>query len=257
MSTTNELRRQQTTRRRERLAELIRLHFGGRQSGFVDKIEGNQGEISALIGNEKKSFGALKARGLEQKAGLLAGSLDASVGSPFYPVSRDQTGNDLSDADKTKAPGKITHPLPLMHAVGESKNFRRVYVIGRAQGGLPERIWTDGDHLVGAIDEYAELATTDPQAFICPVVGDSMYPRFMPGEYVLVEPGTPPQIEGTVLVRLTTGETILKRLLSRRDAHVRLGSWNDPIVHTFRESEITWMYYVAHAVPPEKIKTRF
>lgn len=145
----------------------------------------------------------------------------------------------------------------LTHHVGNSRNFRRVYVVGRAQGGLPERIWTDGDHLVGAIDEYAELATTDPQAFICPVVGDSMYPRFMPGEYVLVEPNTTPQIGGTVLVRLSTGETMLKRLEHRAAGHIRLASWNDPVQHTFREDQISWMYYVAHSVPPEKIKMRF
>jgi len=144
------------------------------------------------------------------------------------------------------------------HHVGGSKNFRRVYVIGTyAQGGLPERLWSDGDHLAGVTDEYAEVATIDPHAYICPVVGDSMYPRFMPGEYVLVEPGTEPQIEGTVLIRLTSGKTMLKRLLSHRDGHVRLGSWNDPIIHTFRDDEVTWMHYVAHSVPPEKIKRRF
>jgi phage repressor protein C with HTH and peptisase S24 domain len=81
-----------------------------------------------------------------------------------------------------------------------------------------------------------------------------MFPRFMPGEYVLVAPSRAPEIEDTVLVRLATGETMLKRLLSRRDNHVRLGSWNDPTIHTYREDEITWMYSVAHSVPAWMIK---
>jgi phage repressor protein C with HTH and peptisase S24 domain len=111
--------------------------------------------------------------------------------------------------------------------------------------------------LSGATNEYAEIASPDPQAFISPVVGDSMYPRFIPGEYVLVEPNTEPQIDGTVLVRLATGKTMLKRLLSRRNGRVLLGSWNDKELHDLTEDDLTWMYYVAHAIPPEKIKTRF
>lgn len=81
-----------------------------------------------------------------------------------------------------------------------------------------------------------------------------MFPRFMPGEYVLVQPSRAPEIEDTVLVRLSTGETMLKRLLSRRDSNVRLGSWNDPTILNFREEEVSWIYTVAHAVPAWMIK---
>lgn len=147
----------------------------------------------------------------------------------------------------------VAPPEPIRYSLDLTK-LRRVYVLGKAQGGLPERIWTDGDYPVGATDEYAELSSSDPQAFICPVVGDSMFPRFMPGEYVLVQPSRAPEIEDTVLVRLSSGETMLKRLLSRRDGHIRLGSWNDPTIHTYHEREITWMYCVAHAVPTWMIK---
>jgi phage repressor protein C with HTH and peptisase S24 domain len=185
---------------------------------------------------------------------LLNPSLSTKHISRLKDESNTSQKSGMIEASTVRATRNVD---PLLRHVGDSPNFRRIYVVGKAQGGLPERIWTDGDHLVGAIDEYAELATPDPQAFICPVVGDSMYPRYMPGEYVLVEPNTAPQIGGTVLVRLLTGETMLKRLEHRANGHVRLVSWNDPVQHTFREEEISWMYYVAHAVPPEKIKMRF
>ncbi|HDR9026918.1 S24 family peptidase [Burkholderia vietnamiensis] len=146
------------------------------------------------------------------------------------------------------------HPALLQYPVN-TKNFRCVYVIGRAQGGLPERIWTDGDYPVGATDEYAEIATSDPHAFLAPVVGGSMAPRFNPGEFALVEPGTEPEIEDDVLVRLVSGETMLKRLLSRRGG-VRLGSYAEATTYTYQPDEISWMYYVAHPVPARKIKTR-
>lgn len=104
-------------------------------------------------------------------------------------------------------------------------------------------------------DQYAETSTPDDHAFLCPVVGDSMVPRYMPGEFALVEPGTVPEIEDDVLVRLATGETMLKRLLSRR-AGVGLGSYTSTHVQTFAEADITWMYYVAHPVPARRIQHR-
>lgn len=97
MSTINEIRKQEADRRRARLAELIRLHFNDKQSELVARIDGNQGEISALIGTDK-SFGGVKARGLEEKAGLIKGSLDADVGEPFYASGK----HPLSLSDESK-----------------------------------------------------------------------------------------------------------------------------------------------------------
>lgn len=134
-------------------------------------------------------------------------------------------------------------------------NQRPMWVVGRTQGGMPERIWDDSDSPTGATDEFADISTSDDRAFACRVVGDSMVPRYMPGEYALVEPGTLPELEDDVLVRLVTGETMLKRLLSRRSG-IRLGSYNSPEVMTFREDEISWLYYVAHPIPPRRIKQR-
>lgn len=133
------------------------------------------------------------------------------------------------------------------------RNLRQVPVVGSTQGGFPERIWTDGDYPAGASDSYAECSTTDKNAFLCRVVGDSMSPRYRSGEYCLVEPNTEPEIEDDVLVRLATGETMLKRLLSRRGG-IRLGSYNDDEVFTLRAEDVSWMYYVLHMVPPRKIQ---
>lgn len=166
---------------------------------------------------------------------------------------KEQTGRQGS-SDVRGSPEGAHAAVPLRYSVG-SKNFRRVYVIGRAQGGLPERIWTDGDYLVGVTDEYAEIATTDPYAFLIPVVGTSMIPRFNPGEFALVEPGTDPELEDDVLVRLATGETMIKQLKSRRGG-IQLGSYNESGLMLYQPEDITWMYYIAHPVPARKIKIR-
>ncbi|MBP0589307.1 helix-turn-helix transcriptional regulator [Paraburkholderia sp. LEh10] len=94
MTETDELRKQAAARRAARLGELIRTRFE-RQADFIALIDGNQGEVSALSSiPPKKSFGAIKARKIEQQAGLLPNSLDADVGSPFYAHEIDPPKND-------------------------------------------------------------------------------------------------------------------------------------------------------------------
>jgi phage repressor protein C with HTH and peptisase S24 domain len=80
-----------------------------------------------------------------------------------------------------------------------------------------------------------------------------MAPRFMPGEYALVEPTIPPDLEDDVLVRLSSGETMLTRLLSRRGG-ITLGAYNSVTRNLFREDEISWMYYVAHPIPARRVE---
>lgn len=169
----------------------------------------------------------------------IGSSPEGNSGNTYSPNMRTETGNV---------------PVPLQYSV-DNRNVRRVFVIGRAQGGMPERLWTDGDYPVGATDEFAEIATTDPHAFLSPIVGTSMSPRYNPGEFALVEPATEPELEDDVLVRLATGETMLKRLVSRRGG-ITLASYNEPGTLLFKEADITWLYYVAHPVPARKIKQR-
>lgn len=133
---------------------------------------------------------------------------------------------------------------------------REVPVVGKGSGGaMPERIWTDGDYPVGKTGECADIATNDPHAFLVAVEGPSMIPRYNPSEFALVEPGTEPEIEDDVLVRLTDGTTMIKRLLSRRGGW-RFGSYNDPEVLHYPAEQVTWVYYIAHPVPRRKIKSR-
>lgn len=135
--------------------------------------------------------------------------------------------------------------------------FNFVPVVGQGAGGdLPERMWTDGDFPVGSTNEFAEVVSADPQAFIIRVVGTSMVPKFTPGDFALVEPNTEPDLEDDVLVRIQNGQTMIKRLLSRRGTHIRLGSYNTNEVLTFQKEEVTWVYYVAYPVPARKIKSR-
>lgn len=134
--------------------------------------------------------------------------------------------------------------------------IKEIAVVGRGNGGaMPHVIWSDGDYPVGATGETAEIASSDPQAFVIEVEGPSMIPKYTPGDFALVEPNTAPDLEDDVLVRLKTGETMIKRLVSRRGG-VSLSSYNDSVVLFFKAEDVDWMYYVPYPVPRKKIKSR-
>jgi phage repressor protein C with HTH and peptisase S24 domain len=130
-----------------------------------------------------------------------------------------------------------------------------VPVVGKSMGGLPDRLFTDEGRTVEGYDEFAEVFSTDPSAFVVRVDGNSMYPKYAQGDYALVEPGTDPELEDDIILKLDTGEVMLKRLLSRRGG-IQLGSYNDQTTYLYQKEQIVWMYYVAHPIPSRKIKSR-
>ena len=62
-----------------------------------------------------------------------------------------------------------------------------IWVLGDKDGNLPVFIWEEPDLPADAAREYADLAPDD-RAFLVRVRGESMMPRYMPGEFALVEP---------------------------------------------------------------------
>lgn len=158
------------------------------------------------------------------------------------------------EGDQWVAAAEVLRPSDAIHY--NTTKVRDVPVVGKGSGGLmPERLWTDGDYPTGATGECSEIATADPHAFLIAVDGPSMIPRYNPGEFALVEPGTAPDLEDDVLVRLRSGQTMIKRLLSKR-AGWRFGSYNNSEVLHYGVEDVTWVYYVAHPVPRRKIKNR-
>ncbi len=191
--------------------------------------------VRKVLDGKSTSFSARNNDRAAEILGVSPGWLARNV-LPKYPPLYNDVSNEQT-------------PVP-------DSRFRPVWVVGRGAGGqMPARIWNDGDYPVGVTDQYAEISSQDRQAFLIEVVGSSMIPRYNPGEFALVEPNTDIELEDDVLVRLQNGETLLKRLLSRKNGY-RLGSYNNPEALYFAEEEVTWMYYVAHVVPRKKIKGR-
>lgn len=230
----------------------------GSQAVLSEKIEKAPAQISQWL-NASINSKTGKPRAMSN---AIARELEKKMGKPTGWMDMPEAYFSEEDGIYVIAsPGRPTFqrsavPAPASAIPYSATKVKEVPVVGKGSGGaMPERIWTDGDYPVGKTGECADIATNDPHAFLVGVDGPSMIPRFNPSEFALVEPGTDPELEDDVLVRLTTGETMIKRLLSRRDGW-RFGSYNNQEVLHYGVDEVTWVYYIAHPVPRRKIKSR-
>lgn len=211
----------------------------------------SQGALARAAGLKSQgTIGNIESgtRGYGESIVDIARALD--VTPDYLRCLNEATNEGVAANTPMAAPGLPEGAVPV-----DPSKFRRIWVVGKGAGGLPERVWTDGDYPVGVTEQYGEVLSADPQAFLTEVVEDSMIPVFNPRNFVLVEPNTVVDLEDRVLVRLKSGATLIKRLLSRSNG-CTLGSYNDPKLLHFDSDEITWMYYIAFEVPRKKIKSR-
>lgn len=134
---------------------------------------------------------------------------------------------------------------------------REVPIVGTTQGGPPDRIWLETGHPVGHGDQYVEVATSDPHAYGLRVVGDSMAPRIMEGEWIVVEPSVEPHPGDEVVVRTVDGEVMVKVFVARNGDTIILDSINQAFKRiTKNVAELDFMHYVGPRLPARAVKKR-
>lgn len=246
------IREMDTYERLQALLAFIRAQFcGGKAAELARKIHRSDSYVNRLFypqgKNGAKGIGPEIMQACTEAFDLPRGFWEMSPEEARIELTSTSTAEATPAEDSPRPPGSIeVNPL----------SFRPVWVVGKGAGGLAERIWTDGDHPVGATDQYGLVSSTDPHAFLVEVSEESMVPVYTPGNFALVEPGTEPEIEDDVLVRLVSGQTMIKRLLSRRGAY-RFGSYNSTVTLHYRFEDVDWVYYIAHPVPRRKIKSHW
>lgn len=138
---------------------------------------------------------------------------------------------------------------------GQQHQFYYTPVVGRDEhGNVPETIWANRVVPEGDTGEFVAIGKSETFCFAIEVQGLSMVPRFRPGEYVVVEPQTPLNIEDDVLLRLKSGKALLRRLASDPAAEVlQFTNYSDASVLAVPRNEVTWLYHVAHGIPRKKV----
>lgn len=97
-------------------------------------------------------------------------------------------------------------------------------------------------------DGFLAFSPKDPRAFAVTLAGDSMVPRFEPGDVAIVYPSKPPRNGGVVIARLNEehGGDVMMKLYQASGDSVTLSSYNPAYPPmTFPRSAFAWLYPVA------------
>ncbi|MBT9299779.1 XRE family transcriptional regulator [Pseudomonas sp. TAE6080] len=192
-------------------------------------------ESQSRIGNYEKGTRQPNLQDLEKLAGALGVSFpdlvagrDRSEIESFPDAIQGRVRSEdrlVMDYGRSRDKGK-----PVSSSIGWAKDGK-VPVLGNAQLGN-EGFFEALDFPPGHGDGYLNIHSDDPDAYGLKVTGDSMLPRIKNGEFVLIEPNKSFCSGDEVMVRTSSGRTMIKEFIYLRDGMYRLDSVNaehDPI----------------------------
>ena len=168
----------------------------------------------------------LSTSGLARKAGLDATSFNRSKritanGRPRWPSS-ESLAKVLSCTNTSleEFTGLMTGRAPVR------RRRVRIPLIGMARAG-GDGYFDDGGFPVGAgWEEIVCPGVEDENAYALRIVGDSMEPVYREGDIIVVSPGSAVRRGDRVVVRLASGEVMVKLLARRGSREVELHSFN-------------------------------
>lgn len=157
--------------------------------------------------------------------------LETGEGSPVPQTAAVQVSEDVDDAP----------------AIVRSRQL--IPVIGRVQAGGDGLLHID-DFNVEHPDGYLEWYATCSDAYALRVRGESMSPRYLPGEFVGVDPCGEVLPSDEVIVLLKDGRRMLKRLLWVRDGQACYESVNKDFPNIVLDcADIERMHLVLGHIP--------
>lgn len=178
---------------------------------IVQKCGFNKAEAARKLGTNASSVGY-----------YLEGNREPTL-AMLYKIA-EESGKTMSELM-----GVVTKPQTAIVPVGVgtavARGSRTVPVISKAQAG-DFGFWEDLGDAAERIDCPADI--TDPHAFAFQVEGDSMYPRYKHGEYVIVDTTKPVMNNDDVVVKLHDGAVMVK-LFKQISGMVFLESYNQAV----------------------------
>ncbi|QEA10871.1 CI protein [Bordetella phage vB_BbrS_PHB09] len=144
---------------------------------------------------------------------------------------------------------------PAPEYVGRPAPARLLPVVGMAQlgenGYYEELAYPDGHG-----DGYILHASTDPEAYVLRVRGDSMKPAIRNGWYVVVEPNSEVEPGEYVALQLADGRKMVKELIvRRRGGDIEVLSVNGEVRMSLHADQVERLHAIGAIVPPSKHRT--
>lgn len=213
---------------------------------LADKNGGNQSEMARFVGVSPQAVqkwiaGAAEPRGKNlDLAAQFLGVTPAELKFGAPPDSKLSFERQLSRADQSSdlddAPAIVGTP-------------RLIPVAGRVQAGQDGLLHVD-DFPVESPEGFVVWYTSCIESYALRVRGESMSPRYLPGEFVGVDPCADVLPSDEVIVLLADGRRMIKRLLWLRDGQACFESVNKDYPNIVIDcTEITGMHLVLGHIP--------
>lgn len=194
--------------RRKNLLALIRDRYANSQTNFSTATGISLSQMGQWLADEDnpnvRNMSERSARKIENKASLSDGWMD-------------------QDHDSEKPHNGLFVNDPGAEYIGLAPKQTLMPVSGYAKMGTNG--WYEEISAPGA-DGYVEASSSDPDAYVLRVKGDSMHPAIRNGWYVLVEPSKQPSFNRYAAIRLRDGRKMVKEFLSRNQDNVTVESVN-------------------------------
>lgn len=183
----------------------------------------------------------IKARRIElKKTTRELGALIGTTGSAVSNIENHGVIPNLDTAYKLAA--ALDRPTDWVLTGRFDNNSSKIPIVGNTQGG-PDKEWNEID--IGGCYEYVNFPIQSNKYYALKVVGDSMSPRVLEGEVVIVDPVSIPQTGEDVVVKMRDGETMIKTLASIRDNQIFLDSTNSSYKRIIKcKTELLYMHAV-------------
>lgn len=223
----------------------------------AEGIDGSQkpSEAAARLGVTQATFTNWRSRGVSQ-AGILQASARLGVSAHWLATGEGdmrQTGTNTQGETTGQQLSGVTFVNNLTSAGGVGRP-RLVHVVGTARLG-ENGFYEEISCMTGAGDGMVEAYSEDPAAYALKVRGDSMYPAIRDGWFVIVEPATMATPGDFVLLKLATGERMVKELIMQRHDGITVVSVNGDTRKSYALDELDphfGMQAVSAIVSPRK-----
>lgn len=190
------------------------------------------------LGNRIKEY--------RKQAGLKQSDVAKAVGVSIASISKWEGGMELSFNNAASLARCLSISLDDLHYGGNLINEEaatyttsRIPIVGTTQAG-PNKEWFDLGYPCGWSDEYIDYPAKSQNVYALKVAGNSMAPRILEGEAVVINPNSKPAFGEEVVVKCTSGEVMVKVLVNIQNDDVILDSYNtgfDRIIRKKRDIE--------------------
>ncbi|MFZ3286212.1 MAG: helix-turn-helix domain-containing protein [Telluria sp.] len=210
---------------------------------LLKKNGGNQSEMARYIGVSPQAVQKWIAGDTEPRGKNLEKAAEFLGVSPAF--LRFGPNQDLPSVSQPKS--LATGQSNVEDAPAIAACLKRIPIVGRVQAGPDGTLHID-DFAHG--DGYMLWWSTCSSAYALRIRGESMSPRYLPGEFVGVDPCADVNPSDEVIVLLKTGERMIKRLLWRREDQACFESVNKDFQNIiFDLEEVDALHLVIGHIP--------